>query len=151
MSVCGVDIGNLTSTVALARRRGVDVILNKESKRETPSMVNFDEKQRFMGTDASAKVMMNPKNTVSQLKRIIGRSFNEPDFAEEVKNLPFSVTPGPDNEPLINVTYLGQPAQFSPQRCLAMQMADLKLIAEADQGSKVTDVVVGVPAFFNEK
>lgn len=151
MSCAGVDLGNLTSTVALARRRGVDVILNKESKRETPSMVNFDEKQRFMGTDASAKVMMAPKNTVSQIKRLIGRTFNEPDFAEEVKALPFSVTPDANGEPLINVTYRGEQCQFSPSRVLAMQLADLKLIAEADQGSKVTDVVIGVPAFFTEK
>lgn len=55
MSVSGIDIGNSASCVALARNRGIDVIMNKESKRETPSLVSFDAKMRHIGTDGAAK------------------------------------------------------------------------------------------------
>lgn len=55
MSVSGIDVGNSASCVALARNRGIDVIMNKESKRETPAVVSFDSKMRHIGTDGAAK------------------------------------------------------------------------------------------------
>ena len=79
MSVVGFDIGNDTSCVALARKRGIDVLMNKESKRETPAVVNFGEKMRFLGTDGAAKMGLAPQNTVHQLKRILGKKFKDPD------------------------------------------------------------------------
>lgn len=67
MAVVGIDIGNLNNIVAIARKGGVDVILNNESKRETPCAVGFGSKQRFIGTAASSQVSMNPKNTITQV------------------------------------------------------------------------------------
>ena len=64
MSVVGFDVGDFKSCVAVARRNGVDVLLNKESKRETPAVVSFGMKQRAIGTDGSSAQSMNPKNTV---------------------------------------------------------------------------------------
>ncbi len=72
-------MGNDACCVALARKRGIDVLMNKESKRETPAMVSFGHKMRFLGVDAYGKVSMNPKNTVHQLKRLLGKKFNDPD------------------------------------------------------------------------
>ena len=65
MSVLGLDFGNESSVVGIARKKGIDVLLNNESKRETPSMVGFTEKQRALGTAAAAGFTMNYKNTVS--------------------------------------------------------------------------------------
>lgn len=75
MSVVGFDIGNENCVIAVAKQRGIDVLLNDESKRETPAVVSFGEKQRFMGSAGAACATMNPKSTISQVKRLIGRKF----------------------------------------------------------------------------
>ena len=78
MSVAGFDIGDQASCVAVARKRGIDVLLNKESKRETPSVVAFGPKQRQMGTDAVGSLNISPKNAVTNLKRLLGKKFSSP-------------------------------------------------------------------------
>ena len=64
MSVVGFDFGNVNCLVAVARQRGIDVVLNDESNRETPAIVCFGEKQRFIGTAGAASTMMNPKKSL---------------------------------------------------------------------------------------
>mmetsp|Transcript_10607 Transcript_10607/g.36870 ORF Transcript_10607/g.36870 Transcript_10607/m.36870 type:complete len:821 (-) Transcript_10607:99-2561(-) len=150
MSVVGLDVGNLTSVVALARRKGIDIVLNSQSGRETPSMINFGEKQRFIGCAAGEKMSMAPKNTVTQLKRIVGKKFAEPELQADLPLLNYTLTEGEAGEPVANVTYMGEQRTFSPERLLAMLLGDLKIIAENDQGSKVTDVVIGVPVFYTD-
>ncbi|KAG6418281.1 hypothetical protein SASPL_120482 [Salvia splendens] len=114
MSVVGFDFGNESCVVAVARQRGIDVVLNDESKRETPSLVFFGDKQRFLGTAGAASSLMNPKNTISQIKRLIGRQFSDPELQRDLKSLPFLVTEGPDGYPLIHARYLGENKTFSP-------------------------------------
>lgn len=91
MSVAGFDIGNDGSCVALARKRGVDVLMNKESKRETPTAVAFGTKMRSFGGDASAGRSMNMRNTIVNIRRLLGKPFNSPDVQREVARLPFKV------------------------------------------------------------
>lgn len=149
MSVVGFDIGNDSSCVALARKRGIDVLMNKESKRETPAVVNFGDKMRFMGTDGNAKFSLAPQNTVHQLKRLIGKQFSDPDVQADIKKLPFAVVAAPDGGCLINVTYCNEPASFTPEQVMAMLLVDLKKITEAEAGP-VTDCVISVPTYFTE-
>lgn len=85
-------MGNDASCVALARKRGIDVLLNKESKRETPSMVSFGDKMRYLGVDAYGKISMAPKNTAHQLKRLLGKRFDDPDVQADLARLPFKVS-----------------------------------------------------------
>lgn len=150
MSVVGLDVGNDTSCVALARKRGIDVLMNKESKRETPAVVNFGDKMRYIGTDGAAKFSLSPQNTVHQLKRLVGKKFADPQLQADIAKLPFSVTEGPDGGCLINVTYCNEPASFSPEQVLAMVLVDLKHIVEVEAGTAVTDCVLAVPTYFTE-
>jgi len=78
-SVAGFDIGNDCSCVALARKRGIDVLMNKESKRETATAVSFNDKRRYMGGDAAQSMSMNMRNTIRDLRRLIGKRFACPD------------------------------------------------------------------------
>lgn len=80
-----------------------DVILNKESNRETPSVVNFSERMRLSGTDGAAKMGMAPANTVHSLKRLLGKSFQDPAVQAELGKLPFSITEAPDGRCQVNV------------------------------------------------
>uniref|UniRef100_A0A161ZRT2 Uncharacterized protein n=1 Tax=Daucus carota subsp. sativus TaxID=79200 RepID=A0A161ZRT2_DAUCS len=150
MSVVGFDFGNESGVVAVARQRGIDVVLNDESKRETPAIVCFGEKQRFLGTAGAASSMMNPKNTISQIKRLIGRQFSDPELQRDIKSLPFSVTEGPDGYPLINAQYLGEMRSFTPTQVLGMVFSDLKSIAEKNLNAAVVDCCIGIPIYFTD-
>jgi hypothetical protein len=151
MSVVGFDVGNDTSCVALARKRGIDVLMNKESKRETPSCISFGDKMRFMGTDGAAKISMSPTHTVHQLKRLIGKMFADAEVQADVAKLPFSVTAAPDGGILVNVLFCNERHSFTPEQLMAMVLVDLKKICEAEGGIAVVDCCISVPAFFTEQ
>jgi heat shock protein 4 len=129
-------------------QRGIDVLMNKESKRETPAMVSFGDKMRFIGTDGAGKVSMNPKNTPHQLKRLLGKQFKDPAVQADLARLPFKVTEGPDGSCRVHVTFQNEPAQFSPEQLMGMILVDLKKIAEAESGIAVTDCAISVPTFY---
>ncbi|PIN04454.1 Molecular chaperones HSP105/HSP110/SSE1, HSP70 superfamily [Handroanthus impetiginosus] len=150
MSVVGFDFGNESCVVAVARQRGIDVVLNDESKRETPAIVCFGEKQRFLGTAGAASSMMNPKNTISQVKRLIGRKFSDPELQHDLRSLPFLVTEGPDGYPLIHARYLGETRTFTPTQVLGMVFSDLKSIAEKNLNAAVVDCCIGIPVYFTD-
>jgi heat shock protein 4 len=187
MSCLGIDVGNATSVVGLARRNGIDVVLNSESKRETPSMINFGRKQvcaararraarpaaahagrsrraegsssaaahsppqRFVGVAAGEKASVEPKNTIGQLKRLLGKRNGDPELAADAPSFSFDVSDGPDGVPLIKVNYLGQPIALRAEQLLAALLAELRAIGEKDQGAKITDCVLSVPGFFTEQ
>ncbi|KAI4329269.1 hypothetical protein L6164_021553 [Bauhinia variegata] len=150
MSVVGFDFGNESCVVAVARQRGIDVVLNDESKRETPAVVCFGDKQRFIGTAGAASITMNPKNSISQIKRLIGRQFSDPELQRDLKSLPFLVTEGPDGYPLIHASYLGEVRTFTPTQVLAMVLSDLKGIAEKNLNAAVVDCCIGIPVYFTD-
>ncbi|KAH7547302.1 hypothetical protein FEM48_Zijuj01G0295300 [Ziziphus jujuba var. spinosa] len=150
MSVVGFDFGNESCIVAVARQRGIDVVLNDESKRETPAIVCFGDKQRFVGTAGAASTMMNPKNSISQIKRLIGRQFSDPELQRDIKSLPFAVTEGPDGYPLIHARYLGESKTFTPTQVLGMVLSNLKGIAEKNLNAAVVDCCIGIPVYFTD-
>ncbi|KAL0722626.1 hypothetical protein Bca4012_037225 [Brassica carinata] len=126
MSVVGFDFGNENCLVAVARKRGINVVLNDESKRETPAIVYFSDKQHFFGTAGAASTMMNPKNSISQIKRLVGRQFSDPELQRDIKPLPYSVTEGSDGYPLIHANYLGEKRAFTPTQVMGMMLSNLK-------------------------
>lgn len=150
MSVVGFDFGNESCIVAVARQRGIDVVLNDESKRETPAIVCFGDKQRFIGTAGAASSMMNPKNTISQMKRLIGRQFSDPELQRDLKTFPFAVTEGPDGFPLIHARYLGEMRVFTPTQLMGMVLSNLKGIAEKNLNAAVVDCCIGIPVYFTD-
>jgi len=150
MSVVGFDFGNESCVVAVARQRGIDVVLNDESKRETPAIVCFGEKQRFIGTAGAASSLMNPKNSTSQFKRLIGRKFSDPELQRDLKALPFLVTEGNDGYPLIHVQYLGEAKKFTPTQVFGMMLSNLKEIAEKNLTTAVVDCCIGIPVYFTD-
>ncbi|KAF7123961.1 hypothetical protein RHSIM_Rhsim12G0198300 [Rhododendron simsii] len=150
MSVVGFDLGNESCVVAVARQRGIDVVLNDESKGETPAIVCFGETQRFLGTAGAASSMMNPKNTISQIKRLIGRQFSDPELQRDLKVLPFTVTEGPDGFPLIHAWYLGESRTFTPTQLLVMVLSDMKSMAEKNLNAAVVDCCIGIPVYFTD-
>ncbi|XP_042517733.1 heat shock 70 kDa protein 16 isoform X2 [Macadamia integrifolia] len=150
MSVLGIDIGNDKCVIAAAKQRGIDVLLNEESNRETPSVVSFGEKQRFLGSAGAASATMNPKSTISQVKRLIGLNFRQPDVQNELRFFPFKTSEAADGGILIHLQYMGETQKFTPVQILAMLFSHLKQMAEKSLENPVTDCVIGIPSYFTD-
>ncbi|XP_010533816.1 PREDICTED: heat shock 70 kDa protein 16 [Tarenaya hassleriana] len=148
MNVVGFDVGNEKCIIAVAKQRGIDVLLNEESNRETPSVVSFGDKQRFMGAAAAASATMHPKSTISQLKRLIGRKFGEPDVQNDLRLFPFETFEGSDGGVQIRLQYSGMTHSFSPVQILGMLLSHLKQITEKNLKMPVSDCVIGIPSYF---
>ncbi|XP_027938865.1 heat shock 70 kDa protein 16-like isoform X2 [Vigna unguiculata] len=148
MSGVGIDIGNENCVIAAVKQGGVDVLLNDESERETPAVVCFGEKQRFVGSAGAASAMMHPKSAISQLKRLIGRRFGDPDVQNELKMLSVESSESADGGILIHLEYLKESHAFTPVQIIAMLFAHLKSVAEKNLGTTVSDCVIGVPSYF---
>ncbi|XAR53786.1 hypothetical protein NMG60_11022468 [Bertholletia excelsa] len=150
MSVVGFDVGNENCVIAAVKQRGIDILLNEESKRETPAVVSFGEKQRLLGSAGAACATMNPKLTIAQVKRLIGRKFKEPSVQDDIRLFPFQTSEGPDGGILVHLPYLGQTHNFTPIQILAMLLAHLKQIAEKNLEAPVLDCVIGIPSYFTD-
>ncbi|XP_068638736.1 heat shock 70 kDa protein 16-like [Aristolochia californica] len=150
MSVVGFDIGNENCVIAAVKQRGIDVLLNDESNRETPAVVSFGEKQRFLGSAGAASATMNPKSTISQVKRLIGLSYSHPDVQNELRLLPYATSQAPDGSILVHLQYLGENRTFTPVQIIAMLFSHLKQMAEKNLETVVSDCVIGIPAYFTD-
>ncbi|OAA54804.1 heat shock protein hsp88 [Niveomyces insectorum RCEF 264] len=152
MSVVGVDFGTMNTVVAVARNRGVDVITNEVSNRATPSLVGFGPKARYLGEAAKTQEISNLANTVASLKRLVGRSLNEPDVQIEQQ---FISSPLVDvnGEVGAEVSFLGKPekTRFSATQLVAMFIGKIKQITAAEIRLPVTDIVLSVPAWFTDR
>ncbi|KAK9359860.1 heat shock protein 70 family [Lipomyces starkeyi] len=145
----GIDLGTTYSCVA-TYDSAVEIIANEQGNRVTPSFVAFTDKERLIGDAAKNQAALNPRNTVFDAKRLIGRRFDDPSVQKDAKTWPFAVISDPSGQPLIEVDYLGERKSFSPQEISSMVLIKMKEIAEAKLGKKVEKAVITVPAYFND-
>lgn len=144
----GIDLGTTYSCVA-TYENSVEIIANEQGNRVTPSFVAFTDKERLIGDAAKNQAALNPKNTVFDAKRLIGRRYDDPSVQKDIKSWPFKVIDS-NGSPLIEVTYLGEQKTFTAQEISSMVLTKMKEIAEAKLGQKVEKAVVTVPAYFND-
>lgn len=149
MSVVGVDFGTLNTVIAVARNRGVDVITNEVSNRATPSLVGFGPKSRYLGEPAKTQEISNLKNTVGSLKRLLGRTLNDPDVQIEQE---FISAPLVDINGQVGaeVNYMGQKEKFTGIQLTAMFLSKIRATAAAELKLPVADLVLSVPAWFTD-
>ncbi|KAF4446496.1 heat shock 70kDa protein 4 [Fusarium austroafricanum] len=149
MSVVGIDFGTLKTVIAVARNRGVDVVTNEVSNRATPSLVGFGPKSRYLGEAAKTQEISNLKNTVSSLKRLAGRSFNDPDIQIEQQ---YVTAPLVDCNGQVGaeVNYLGKKDKFTATQLVAMYLSKIKQTAGAELKLPVQDVCLSVPPWFTD-
>ncbi|CDS13262.1 Putative Heat shock 70 kDa protein 2 [Lichtheimia ramosa] len=145
----GIDLGTTYSCVGVWETERVEIIANEQGNRTTPSYVAFSENERLVGDAAKNQAAMNPKHTVFDVKRLIGRRFDDPEVKADMVNWPFTVVDDNDN-PKIQVEFEGETKTYTPQEISSMVLIKMKEIAEAKLGKKVTKAVVTVPAYFND-
>ena len=147
----GIDLGTTYSCVGVWQNDRVEIIANDQGNRTTPSYVAFTENnERLIGEAAKNQTAMNPKNTVFDAKRLIGRKFSDQQVQDDMKDWSYKVISGDADKPMIEVDFNGETKQFSAEEISSMVLTKMKDIAESYLGKKVTDAVVTVPAYFND-
>lgn len=145
----GIDLGTTYSCVANYEGTNVEIIANEQGSFTTPSFVSFTDEERLIGEAAKNQAAMNPANTVFDVKRLIGRRFDDPIVKKDVESWPFKVIDQGGN-PMVQVEYLKETKTFSPQEISSMVLTKMKEVAEVKLGKKVEKAVITVPAYFND-
>jgi len=137
-------------SVGVFKNGRVEIIANDQGNRITPSYVAFTpEGERLIGDAAKNQLTTNPENTVFDVKRLIGRRFDESSVQHDIKYYPFKVI-NKNNKPSIEVQVGSEAKTFTPEEVSAMVLIKMKETAEAYLGKQVTHAVVTVPAYFND-
>ncbi len=143
--IIGIDLGTTNSCVAIMEGREPKILLNSEGGRTTPSIIAFKKDgERLVGTSAKRQAITNPTNTISSIKRFMGRMYKEVD--QEMHEVPFKVEKGSNGDVRVNINN----KKYSPPEISAMILQKAKQIAEEYLGEKVDEAVITVPAYFND-
>jgi len=147
--VIGIDLGTTYSCVGIFKKGKVEIIANDQGNRIMPSWVAFTDTERLVGEPAKNQGAINPENTIFDVKRLIGRRFNDPHVQKDKKLLPYKII-DKDGAPVIEVTIKGEAKVFTPEQISAMILEKMKEVAEAYLGRPVKHAVITVPAYFND-
>ncbi|KAI4797305.1 dnaK-type molecular chaperone bipA [Aureobasidium sp. EXF-8845] len=147
--VIGIDLGTTYSCVGIMKGGKVEILVNDQGNRITPSYVAWNDEERLVGDAAKNQFASNPERTVFDIKRLIGRKFNDKDVQRDMKHFPFKVV-NKNGQPRVQVEVQDGQKTFTPEEVSAMILGKMKEVAEAYLGEKVTNAVVTVPAYFND-
>ena len=143
--ILGIDLGTTNSAMAVMEGSEPEILVNAEGDRTTPSVEGFrKDGERVVGKAAKNQAVTNPENTVSSIKRFIGRSFDETH--EEQKTVSYKVQKGKDGRAVVDI----DGKDYTPEEISAMVLQKMKTDAEKQLGGPVTQAVITVPAYFND-
>ena len=143
--IIGIDLGTTNSCVAVMEGNEAVVIANSEGRRTTPSIVAFLENgERKVGDPAKRQAITNPQNTISSVKRFMGKKYSE--VSSELKTISYSVEQGNNDTPRVRIG----DRLYTPQEISAQILTKMKQTAEDYLGQTVTEAVITVPAYFND-
>jgi molecular chaperone DnaK len=142
--IIGIDLGTTNSCMAVMEGGQPKVIPNAEGANTTPSIVVAD--QNIVGVAAKRQQVVNPKNTIFSIKRLIGMKYSDPDIQAMKKDYPFAIVEGPNGLACVEV----EGKIYTPQEISAKILAKLKADAEKFLGQTITEAVITVPAYFND-
>ncbi|CAO1420541.1 unnamed protein product [Diamesa serratosioi] len=145
----GIDLGTTYSCVGVYQHGKVEIIANEMGNRTTPSYVAFNDTERLIGDAAKNQVAMNPRNSVFDAKRLIGRKFDDDKVQSDMKHWPFKVI-NDCGKPKIQVEFKGETKTFAPEEVSSMILTKMRETAEVYLGQKITEAVITVPAYFND-
>lgn len=142
--IIGIDLGTTNSCVAVMEGGKPKVIHSAEGGNTIPSVVN--PIKNVVGTPAKRQAIVNPKETIFSVKRLMGRKFDDPEVQRDIKWLPYNVKSGKNGMAVVEI----DGHEYTPQEVSAQILGKIKADAEAYLGEKVTDAVITVPAYFDD-
>jgi heat shock protein 1/8 len=145
----GIDLGTTFSCVGVFQNGKVEIVANDQGDRTTPSFISFTDTERLVGTGAKNMAASNSKNTCFDVKRIIGREWDDPIVQQEIKHYPYTVK-NKNGRPCVEVEFKGETKEFTPEQLSAMILEKMKKTAEDYLGYEVKSAVITVPAYFND-
>eukprot|EP00398_MALV-I-01_sp_L67-1_P000059 gene59-535_t len=146
--VIGIDLGTTYSSVGIYKNGRVEIIPNDQGNRITPSDVAFADDERLIGEAAKNEATINPSQTLFDVKRLIGRRYNDSTVQKDKKFLPYEII-DKDSNPMIQVDLNGTKKVLSPEEVSSMVLTKMKETAENYLGKEVKHAVITVPAHFN--
>ncbi|KAL6247160.1 adenyl-nucleotide exchange factor sse1 [Rhinocladiella similis] len=149
MSVVGIDFGAQSTKIGVARNKGIDIITNETSNRSTPSLVGFGPKSRYLGEAAKTQEISNLKNTISSLKRLAGRTIDDPEVAIEQQYITAPLV-DVNGQVGAEVTYRGEKQKFTAVQLIAMYLGKIRDTASHELRLPVSDVVISCPPWFTD-
>src|SRR5687768_1970392 len=145
--VIGIDLGTTNSCVAIMESGDPNVLANAEGSRTTPSVVAFTEGgERLVGQIARRQAITNPENTISAVKRLVGRRVEDPLVQKAASLLPYKIVKADNGDAWVEI----RGKRYSPAEISAFILQKMKQSAEDYLGEKVTEAVITVPAYFND-
>lgn len=148
-TVIGIDLGTTYSCVGVYKNGRVEIIANDQGNRITPSYVAFTDAERLIGDAAKNQATVNPTRTVYDVKRLIGRRYQDKEVQRDKKLMSYEIT-DKAGKPYVKVQINNEDKVFSPEEISAMILQKMKETAEAFLGKDVKHAVVTVPAYFND-
>ena len=148
--IIGIDLGTTYSCVGVWQTDHVEIIPNEKGRLTTPSWVAFTDTEILIGEDAKEQSSGNPRNTIFDVKRLLGKKFTDETVQNDLESLPYTVIPDRNDMPLIQVHYKGEDRTYRPEQISALILGRMRDIAEAKLGQKVKRAVITVPAYFND-
>lgn len=149
-TVIGIDLGTTYSCVGVFKNGRVEIIANDQGNRITPSYVAFTaDNERLIGDAAKNQLTSNPENTIFDVKRLIGRTWDDKSVQKDIQYYPFKVI-NKNGKPHISVQVSGEDKLFAPEEVSAMVLGKMREIAEGFLGKKINNAVITVPAYFND-
>jgi len=144
--IIGIDLGTTNSAMAVMQSGKPEIIANSEGARTTPSVVAVNKNgERLVGQVARRQQVTNSKNTIYEVKRLIGRKWDDPEVQRDLKLLGYEIVKSGNG---VKVKMADK--EYSPEEVSAMVLAKLKADAESFLGDKVTEAVITVPAYFDD-
>ena len=149
--VIGIDLGTTYSCVGIHDKGKVEILANDMGNRITPSYVSWTagSDERLIGDAAKNQASINPENTVFDVKRLIGRKYNDPTVQSDKKLVPYNII-DVSGKPFVQVKVAGDVKQFAPEEISAMVLQKMRSIAEKHMGEEINHAVITVPAYFND-
>ncbi|CAF4017803.1 unnamed protein product [Rotaria sordida] len=150
MAVVGLDMGNFSSYIGVARAGGVEIVTNEYSDRLTPTYVTFDKSTRAIGQASKAMEITNARNTICNFKRLLGRRYLDTYVQQEKELNAYSIVEGKGGSVNIEVNYLNERQRFTPEQIAGIMFSKLKHITNTESSTKPIDCVIGVPCYFTD-
>ena len=145
--IIGIDLGTTNSCVAVMEGGDPKVVENAEGARTTPSMVAFaEDDERHVGQAAKRQAVTNPENTLFAIKRLIGRTFDDPMTQKDVDMVPYKITKADNGDAWVEA----RNEKYAPSQIAAFILQKMKETTESYLGESITEAVITVPAYFND-